>query len=251
MTLYHYTTFANFCSIWVEQKLKFSEWTNCNDVYEREKIYHFSQQSREYNGKVYPHGVLTQFSQDVFEEVGKYKQISFCVDYQNMQGFASPMMWGHYARDYQRSGVCIEIDSSKIKYVHKGVYKGKVIYKNSLTATPVWGINAELKGASQKFVINNRKQLFFTKHPHWRPENEYRYISKSCEYLDISKAIKNVYVLGEDIVTLQTIRNMVGDTNKISFLNVGGSTLKLQEMKLSDYDELQEMMRNYNEGNAP
>ena len=57
-------------------------------------------------------------------------------------------------------------------------------------------------------------------------------------------------MLGEDIVTLQTIRNMVGDTNKISFLNVRGSTLKLQEMKLSDYDELQEMMRNYNEGNA-
>jgi hypothetical protein len=26
MKLYHYTTFANFCSIWIQQKLKFSEW---------------------------------------------------------------------------------------------------------------------------------------------------------------------------------------------------------------------------------
>jgi hypothetical protein len=37
MKLYHYTTFTNFCSIWIQQKLKFSEWTNCNDVFEREK----------------------------------------------------------------------------------------------------------------------------------------------------------------------------------------------------------------------
>lgn len=37
MKLYHYTTFTNFCSIWIQQKLLFSEWMNCNDVYERER----------------------------------------------------------------------------------------------------------------------------------------------------------------------------------------------------------------------
>ena len=41
MKLYHYTTFTNFCSIWIQQKLNFSEWTNCNDVFEREKVYEF------------------------------------------------------------------------------------------------------------------------------------------------------------------------------------------------------------------
>ena len=47
MKLYHYTKFSNFCSIWIQQKLKFSEWTNSNDVYEREKIYNFTQHSKE------------------------------------------------------------------------------------------------------------------------------------------------------------------------------------------------------------
>ena len=80
MKLYHYTTFSNFCSIWIQQKLMFSTWTNCNDVYEREKIYNFTQQSKEYNGRVYPQGVLKQFFINVCKEVERYKQISFCLD---------------------------------------------------------------------------------------------------------------------------------------------------------------------------
>ena len=54
MKLYHYTTFTNFCSIWIQQKLKFSEWTNCNDVFEREKIFRFTLNSKIYNGKECP-----------------------------------------------------------------------------------------------------------------------------------------------------------------------------------------------------
>ena len=50
MKLYHYTTFTNFCSIWIQQKLKF----NCNDVFEREKIFRFTLNSKIYNGKECP-----------------------------------------------------------------------------------------------------------------------------------------------------------------------------------------------------
>ena len=86
MKLYHYTTFTNFCSIWLQQKLKFSEWTNCNDVYEREKTYKYTQLSLKHNGKTYPPGVLKQFSTKVFEEVERYHQLSFCLDYENIKG---------------------------------------------------------------------------------------------------------------------------------------------------------------------
>ena len=136
MKLYHYTTFANFCSIWIQQKLRFSEWTNCNDLYERDKVYNLTQQSREHNGIKFSLEVFRQFKKNVFEEVERYKQVSFCLDYKDIKGYASPMMWGHYARDYQRSGVCIEIDSLKIKSSppNAKIYKGKVSYKINLTA---------------------------------------------------------------------------------------------------------------------
>ncbi|MBO5548570.1 MAG: DUF2971 domain-containing protein [Prevotella sp.] len=165
-----------------------------------------------------------------------------------MKGYASPMMWGHYARDYQRSGVCIEIDSLKIKssYPNAKIYKGKVFYKINLTATEIGGVNQEKADAAQTFVVKNRKQLFFQKHPHWKPENEYRYLSKNCDYLDISDAITMVYVLNGDEVTLESVKRIVMDTHKVSFLQVGGKSLGLNPMTIYDYDDLQETMRELN-----
>lgn len=245
MKLYHYTTFANFCSIWIQQKLKFSEWTNCNDVYERDKVYNLTQQSREHNGIKFSVEVFRQFKKNVFEEVERYKQVSFCLDNKDMKGYASPMMWGHYARDYQRSGVCIEIDSLKIRYSSPNakIYKGKVSYKINLTATDIGGVNQEKADAVQTFVVKNRKQLFFQKHPHWKPENEYRYLSKNCDYLDVSDAITMVYVLNGDEVSLESVKRIVMDTHKVSFLQVGGKSLRLNPMTIYDYDDLQETMR--------
>ncbi len=248
MRLYHYTTFANFCSIWIQQKLMFSEWTNCNDVYERDKVYNLTQQSRKHNGIKFSIEVFRQFKKNVFEEVERYKQVSFCLDYKDMKGFASPMMWGHYARDYQRSGVCIEFDSLRLKpnYPNAKIYKGKVSYKINLTATDIGGVNQEKADAAQAFVIKNRKQLFFQKHPHWKSENEYRYLSKDCDYLDVSDAITMVYVLNGDEVTLESVKRIVMDTHKVSFLQVGGKSLGLNPMTIYDYDDLQETIRELN-----
>lgn len=249
MKLYHYTTFTNFCSIWIQQKLNFSEWTNCNDVYEREKTYKFTQQSKEYNGKKYSVGVLKQFSQNVFEEVGKYRQISFCLDYKDIEGYASPMMWGHYARDYQRKGVCLELDSTKIKFpTNSKIYKRKVSYKKDLMAIHIAGVDAEREDAAQVFVIKNMNNLFFKKHWHWKYENEYRLVSKECEELDISGAISSVYVLGEDDITLQSVIRIVMDSKMVDYLNVGGlGILKLNSMNLYDKESLIEEMRYMNE----
>ena len=240
MRLYHYTTFANFCSIWIQQKLKFSEWTNCNDVYERGKTYKFTQKSNEYNGKKYSVEVLRQFSQKVFEEVERYRQISFCLDYKDMKGYASPMMWGHYARDHQRKGVCLELDSSKIKFpTNPKIYKKKVVYRKELTPTHFADTDAEMNDAAQQFVVRNRKNLFFRKHLHWKFENEYRLVSKEYEYLDISGAITSVYVLGEDDITLQSVNRIVGDPKMIEYLNVGGlDILRMNSINLHNRDSL-------------
>ena len=249
MKLYHYTTFANFCSIWIQQKLKFSEWTNCNDVYERDKVYNLTQQSREHNGIKFSVEVFRRFKQNVFEEVERYKQVSFCLDYNDIKGYASPMMWGHYARDYQRSGVCIEFDRSMLKpsAPKAKIYKGKVSYKKNLTPTDIGGVDEEKENAAQTFVIKNRKQLFFQKHPHWKLENEYRYLSKNCDYFDVSDAITSVYVLNGDEVTLESVKRIIMDTHKVSFLQVGGlKSLGLNPMTLYDYEDLQETMKELN-----
>lgn len=249
MKLYHYTKLENFLSIWIQQKLKFSEWTNCNDVYEREKIYNFTQQSREYNGKVYPAGVLKQFTQNVFEEVKKYRQISFSLDYRDIKGYGSPMMWGHYARDYQRSGVCLELDSSKIKFPKNfKIFRKKVSYSKDLIATHIGGVNAEMEDAAQTFVIKNRNNLFFNKYWHWKFENEYRLVSKECNELDITEAITSVYVLGEDDITLEAVNRIIMDSEKVEFLNVGGlKSLKLNSMNLYEYNSIKEEIKYIND----
>ena len=249
MKLYHYTTFTNFCSIWIQQKIKFSGWTNCNDVYEREKMYNFTLQSKEYKGKRFSDEVFRQFTQNVFKEVELYRQISFCLDYKDIKGYASPMMWGHYARDYQRSGVCLELDSSKIVFpTSRKIFKKKVSYRRDLMATHVGGVDAEREDAAQTFVIENRNNLFFRKHWHWKYENEYRIVSKECEELDISGAITSVYVLGEDDVTLQSVNRIIMDSEKVGFLNVGGlKSLRLNSMNLYDYNSIQEEIKYINE----
>lgn len=244
MKLYHYTTFTNFCSIWIQQKLKFSDWTNCNDVFEREKVFNFTLNSRKYKGKECSPEALKKFYLGVFEEIKKYRQISFSKDYRDgIKGYASPMMWGHYARDYQRCGICIELEASKIKMPKRvKIYKRGVSYTKSLIATHVGGVDAERYDAAQAFVENNINQLFFIKHFHWKYENEYRYLSKELDaVLDISDAITSVYVLEEDNITLQLVKRIITDTQKISFLNVGGlKTLKLNPLNLYEIECIKE-----------
>jgi hypothetical protein len=144
--------------------------------------------------------------------------------------------------------VCIEIDSLKIKSSSPNakIYKGKVSYKINLTATEIGGVNQEKVDAAKTFVVKNRKQLFFQKHPHWKSENEYRYLSKDCDYIDVSDAITMVYVLNGDEVTLESVKRIVMDTHKVSFLQVGGKSLGLKPMTIYDYDDLQEAIRELN-----
>ena len=52
-----------------------------------------------------------------------------------------------------------------------------------------------------------------------------------------------VYVLNGDEVTLESVKRIVMDTHKVSFLQVGGKSLGLKPMTIYDYDDLQEAIR--------
>ena len=64
--------------------------------------------------------------------------------------------------------------------------------------------------------------MFFTKHRHWEHENEYRFISKDCNEIDISEAIIGVYVLDKDSTTMEEVRKCVKDSLKVYFITIGG-----------------------------
>ena len=99
MTLYHYTTLDNFFLIWESKALRFSYSKNTNDYFEREKTYVFCQDTFTYKGKPLDRTYFKDFRQSIGKELERYRQVSFCLDYsRKMPGYASPMMWGQYAR---------------------------------------------------------------------------------------------------------------------------------------------------------
>ena len=223
MKLYHYTKISKFPLIWTGKKLKFSEWTSTNDIFERGKVFRLTQESAEYNGKRCDTETFRLFRTNVFKEIQLYKQISFCYDYKDCGGFASPLMWGQYARQQRgkniQNGVCIEIDSNKLK-IGQAIHQDEINYTDKIESTHLKWIDTAPIEAAQLFVLENLYNLFFTKHSHWEYENEYRLVSKEDEFLDISEAITAIYVLWEDYSTLNKVKRIVKDKSLIKFLGV-------------------------------
>lgn len=187
------------------------------------------------------------FRANVFKEIQSYKQISFCHDYNDYSGFASPLMWGQYARQQRggriQSGVCIEIDSSKLEF-EGNVHKDKISYTTNLESTHLKWIDTEPCLAAQLFVLDNITNLFFIKHSHWEHENEYRLISKDTAFLDISNAITAIYVLWEDSSTMNKVKRIVKDTHLIKFLEIGGlGQLYLKAMELAEYESDKKLLK--------
>lgn len=254
MKLYHYTTLEKFFSIWESKTLWFSYSKNTNDYFEREKTYVYSQGKFAEKEKVWGKISFSKVMKDVADELEKYRQVSFCRDYsKNMPGYASPMMWGQYARSKNekgkwQDGVCIELDSDLFEKPHDLFYENKISYPPKMKAPYLHKINFSKEKAAERFVIKYRKLLFFTKHKHWEHEREYRFVSKyKCE-IGISNAITGIYVLYNDS-TIKRIENIVKDDSLINFLFISGiNDRKLEPMNLKEYRELLETMRQHNEG---
>ena len=201
MNLYHYTTVDSFVRIWVSQSLKFSEVKLQNDIFERAKIISlkgYVNDDEVSNVK----DLLSKLTEKVFNQLQKFKQISFSIDSKDRLGAFSPMMWGQYAKNER--GVCIEFDSAKLLKSNK-IYWKEIEY---LKAIPVNSIvfNGLVDDESiNNLILTNKDLFFFTKYMDWEHENEFRVISNELDFLPITDAITKVYVysskgIGTDIV---------------------------------------------------
>jgi len=219
MKLYHYTSIKAFKKIWESKSLKFSVSKTTNDYFERNKSLRLTNNSflSMKDGEA-----IESFFHSVFREIESYKQISLTKDYKTLKGYASPMMWGQYARSKTKyntwkDGVCIELESSKIERPTDSFFEGEVNYDERVPMPLLEGIDPLQSDAAERYVTLNQKLLFFAKHKHWEHENEYRIVCKGVEYLDISNAIIGIYALDES-EALTKVKELVTDESLVYFL---------------------------------
>lgn len=177
MNLYHYTSFDTFVKIWLSGKLRFGEVKNVNDIQEY---------GRPINSDNPQHWAVMQ----KFDELRlKYKQISLAMDYGDIKGCMSSLMWAYYAD--KSKGVCIQLDSDKIDF--SDCLHSAVIYSN---VQGVIKLDEKISTTRhlRKYIIDNKEDIFFTKFSNWDRENEYRIVSDKLDFLDISKAIIGVFL---------------------------------------------------------
>lgn len=219
MKLYHYTTIESFAKIWVSKQLRFSESKNTNDLFERRKTWELACGilPKEEDSKNLL-DVINSFGRCFSEILSQYKQISFTLDYKNIRGCKSSMMWGQYA--HNDNGVCIELDSDKL-IIPTDVYKSKVRYTYDVPKIRFDKENEYLKDTYlQQFVKRNRKTIFFSKHKHWEHENEYRLVSKCHDYLSIEGAITRVYVYDSTSMNTRVVEHIINKDVPIYFLYI-------------------------------
>ena len=222
--IYHTTSLNSFLLIWAKKRLKFAPITGVNDMLEQAiEISHES-----------PQLLPMLFAlQDIRKN---YKQISFTMDFDSsVRGYASPLIWGIYG-DKNR-GVCIELDYKKLN-LPDSCFGGVVEYKKILNKKVEMPKEVNTINSLKAFIKSNQNRLFFTKGKCWEHENEYRLISDSDEYLDISKAITAVYVTNIDDLSFEIVDELLKDTNiHFGCIRVNKNDGMLYEIDAREYKE--------------
>lgn len=202
--LYHFTSFETFVRIWTLKELKFGLISNVNDIQESAKELSIQ------NPTQLP--VLCAY-QDI---LSSYKQISFTMDTDTyLKGFMNTMMWGYYAD--KTKGVCIEFDYDKLQFPAQMI-TGVVKYMDfppHITEIPK---DIKTQKEIRKYILKNRKKLFFSKQKGWKGENEYKIVSDSYDYLNIDGAISCVYLTSCTSKECQMVEQLVNDSVPVKFL---------------------------------
>ena len=255
MKLYHYTTLENFFSIWESKVLRFSYSKNTNDYFEREKAFVYDCGKFAENKNVWGYLSFGKIRKLVSKELDKYRQVSFCLNYsKGLPGYASPMMWGQYARSRKRKrkwqdGVCIELDYDLLEKPDVLFFEHKIRYTEKIKTPYLHKVNFTRQNAADRFVTKFKNLLFFTKHKHWEHEREYRFVSKYESEIGIANAIKGIYILGLNETVISKIEEVVKDDSLINFLFATGVDERhLESFNLREYRELIDEMRQINEG---
>ena len=180
--LYHYTSFESFVKIWLSQKILLGSIENVNDFMEYKHTVEVN------NPCCLP---LTEAFNDVRMS---FRQLSFTLDDDQMEGFKNPMMWGQYAN--KGRGVCMEFDFNKLYLNYKDkseVFDGFVCYKDKLPKLPP--INGIItRNDIRRYILRNKEPIMFTKFTVWDAENEYRIISDNISEIEIDNTISAVYL---------------------------------------------------------
>lgn len=250
MILYHYTSLEKFKSIWESKTIWFAPAETTNDFFERFKTFVLTQDTFMCDGKPIDRSRFDNFDEKIRAELGNYRQVSFSYDYEDgLKGYASPMMWGQYAwhqkkeKEWQ-NGVCIAIDSNKIKKPPMAKSE-KVRYDFTIETPIVENIDYTKEDAAALFVERNLETYFFTKHKHWEHENEYRFISKQEGVLDISEAITGVYTLFDNNTPLEEIEDIVKDSSLIWLVALDDIEKHKEPCSLKDIHDMEEEMKTY------
>ena len=180
--LYHYTSFESFVKIWLSQKILLGSIENVNDFMEYKHTVEVN------NPCCLP---LTEAFNDVRMS---FRQLSFTLDDDQMEGFKNPMMWGQYAN--KGRGVCMEFDFNKLYLNYKDkseVFDGFVCYKDKLPKLPP--INGIItRNDIRRYILRNKEPIMFTKFTVWDAENEYRIVSDNISEIEIDDTISAVYL---------------------------------------------------------
>ena len=180
--LYHYTSFESFVKIWLSPKILLGSIENVNDFMEYKHTVEVN------NPCCLP---LTEAFNDVRMS---FRQLSFTLDDDQMEGFKNPMMWGQYAN--KGKGVCIEFDFNKLFLYYKDksdVFDGFVCYKDKLPKLPP--INGIItRNDIRRYILRNKELIMFTKFTVWNAENEYRIVSDKISEIEIGNTISAVYL---------------------------------------------------------
>ena len=180
--LYHYTSFESFVKIWLSQKILLGSIKNVNDF-------------MEYKHTVEVNNPCSLPLTEAFNDVRmSFRQISFTLDSDQMEGFKNPMMWGQYAN--KGKGVCIEFDFSKLLLNYKDkddVIDGFVCYKDKLPKLPPIN-NQKTRNDIRRYILRNKELIMFTKFTVWNAENEYRIVSDKISEIEIGNTISAVYL---------------------------------------------------------
>lgn len=223
--LYHYTTMETLLFYILPQKtLKFSEIRKTNDpeeIYGRGysmkddlEILKDPQEKEKWKDKFF-------INQKKFSDALQKEARILCCSQDRIpapleamkgigRGFLKPRMWAQYADNHK--GICLVLDREKM--VKRFNDKFKSLYHVSDEISYVINENrmekqinaysiytSELKGKDIEEVVENRIKTYadiyyFTKHPDWRDENEYRFLvknnSKEDLYIDIDGILQYI-----------------------------------------------------------
>lgn len=223
--LYHFTSFETFVKIWLSGKLIFGDVQRVNDLQEADFPV---------NTKNPQHWAVMQ----KFRELRlRYKQISLTMDYDTyILGCMSTQMWAYYADKGQ--GICIQFDHDKLTFpptcFHAPVkYRN---YTNGVDLDPKISTTKDIK----RFIKRKKSKIFFTKQFTWKGENEYRIVSDTDDFLDITDAISCIYVTNTESVNFEILVKLINNKipiRRLKFLDRNGLSVPVLTDAINDRKE--------------